>query len=474
MQTAIFMAGKNTLNDELAASMTSTSIGRLVAVAVALVCWSGEARSQVTETQVPFDSAGRVRVLTPLMVTRLGLTAPAWPVQGQFREARLFASSAGGLTLVVDKTTGAVDRYALPDSGTLLRYAVNSALVRTGAIVAEEPASVVAEPARPYFIKSQLGLAWGLYGPLLASLADDEQTSSAIMLLSVPASFFIVQGVSRGLDVTRTQADMSLDGAFRGWALGAGTLYLAAGDGPSYKTYALLGLGSAIGGSVYGFKRGRRLTDGEAASATTFSNFATLTSLGIMGMAGAYERQDNARGVVGVALASLLGGYALGPRYARQRSYAVTKGDVATLSLGATLGEMVAITALGNDNFENIDRVGGFGMLTAGMLGGAYVAHRVWVRPYDNTTGDAGMTSLGALAGGLFGAGIIVLTEADNFSTAMGVVTSGAIIGSVLGHRLANAPRAHAGRVSVGFSPTALGLAAARVPGKHAAITFRF
>ena len=34
------------------------------------------------ETSVPFDSAGRITVLTPTLVSRLRLAAPAWPVHG--------------------------------------------------------------------------------------------------------------------------------------------------------------------------------------------------------------------------------------------------------------------------------------------------------------------------------------------------------------------------------------------------------
>jgi len=453
--------------------MTSMNLThRLTAVGFALLCWTGMARAQVTETQVAFDSAGRVRVLTPAMVTRLGLVAPVWPVPTQFKEARLFVSSAGGMTLVVDRAVGALDRYALPDNGVALRTAVNSGLSRTGAIASEEPADVMAEPARPYFVKSQLGLAWGLYGPLLASLANDEKTSTAIVLMSVPTSFLIVHAISRNLDVTRTQADMSLDGAFRGWGVGAGTLFLLAGDKPDYKTYAIVGLGSALGGSVYGFKRGRRLTDGEAASAMTFSTLTTLTSLGLMGTAGVYDR-DNSRAVVGVALASLLGGYAIGPRYARQPGYSATKGDVAMLTLGATLGTMVSVTALGNEDLWDEHGHAAFGVLTAGIVGGAYAAHRLWVRPYENTTGDAVMTSLGALAGGLAGGGVVVLTE-PGFTGGMAIVTTGAILGSFAGHYIADAPRAVGRRVSLDLSPTALGLAMARVPGRHAAITVRF
>ena len=46
--------------------------------------------AQVTETPVPFDSAGRIVSINEPLANRLGLTPPAWPVTGAFVEAKLF------------------------------------------------------------------------------------------------------------------------------------------------------------------------------------------------------------------------------------------------------------------------------------------------------------------------------------------------------------------------------------------------
>ncbi|HEY0929008.1 MAG TPA: hypothetical protein VGE27_03730 [Gemmatimonas sp.] len=47
----------------------------------------------IIETVVPFDSAGRITTITRQLVSRLSLTAPAWPVTGAFREATRHCSA---------------------------------------------------------------------------------------------------------------------------------------------------------------------------------------------------------------------------------------------------------------------------------------------------------------------------------------------------------------------------------------------
>jgi hypothetical protein len=55
---------------------------RIIVVALAPLALSATvARGQVVETPVSFDSAGKVRAITPALVSRFALQSPAWPVQ---------------------------------------------------------------------------------------------------------------------------------------------------------------------------------------------------------------------------------------------------------------------------------------------------------------------------------------------------------------------------------------------------------
>jgi len=458
---------------------------RAVALAfVACLIIAVNAHAQVTETQVAFDSASKVRSLTPALVTRYQLAAPSWPVTGDFVEARLYALSTGGRVLAVERRSGTIERYPLDaEAASALGAAIDAALMRTGAAVTEAQPEVISEPARGAFVRNQMLLTWGLYGPLLSSLANDGKTQTALYLLATGGSYFLTTAVGKKMNVTRAQNHLATDGAFRGFGASAGLLYALAGDRPDGRTYRGIGLLGALGGATTGLLYGRRLTDSEAEAATTFSTFSALTAFGLAGTAGLLDDSTDARPIVGAAVASALAGYLVGPRYPRTARYHVTRGDVQLLTLGAILGVMTtSIPLVESDPSQEV----GFGLTTAGMLGGLAIADRVLVRPYDHSTSDATQIGLGALAGGLMGSALVVLTE-PNASGGMAMVTAGGIAGTVIGHRLTAPRRAGAsigtsdddrkggGRgASLELNPLGLMLGATHVSGYHELLRVRF
>lgn len=440
--------------------------------------------AQTTDLPVPFDTAGKVRTLTPPLVARLGLEPPVWPVQGDFVEARLFATSAGGHVIAVERRTGAFDRYPVTDSALVnLRYAVNSALVRSGAIVTEERAQLISEPAGGAFVRNQMGLAFGLYGPLIASaFRSNEKTAVATYLLATGASYFITTEISRKTAISRAQNNLATDGAVRGWGLASGLWYAAAGEGDE-QTYSVVGLAGALGGAFAGYKRGARLTDSEVESTTSFSNFGALTAFGLSGATGlAQHSHDDGRTVVGAVLGGGVLGYALGPLYPRRAKYTVTRGDIQMLSIGGILGAAAAFTPFANE--DNADSQAAAGAATMGFVAGIFAADRLISFPYDYTTSDAGQVSLGVGAGALMGAAVAILTEPPTEAT-VGLVTAGGILGAVAGHRFAQPARANSGAVRVGsadrfhgaaieINPAGVLLGASGVPGTHGMLRVRF
>ena len=83
---------------------------------IALPCGASAQTAPVVETVLPFDSAGRLTVITPSIASRLRLSPPAWPVSGSYQEARLYLSSRDGYILVVRLTDGAINRYGFTDA----------------------------------------------------------------------------------------------------------------------------------------------------------------------------------------------------------------------------------------------------------------------------------------------------------------------------------------------------------------------
>src|SRR4051794_2528430 len=84
---------------------------RLAISILCLTTTSAVARAQVVETPIPFDSARRVLAVTPAVADRFHLSGPAWTVQGEYREARLYSvDPGGGFVLVVQRLSGALER----------------------------------------------------------------------------------------------------------------------------------------------------------------------------------------------------------------------------------------------------------------------------------------------------------------------------------------------------------------------------
>lgn len=464
-------------------------IARLIALTVLLAAWR-DLRAQVIETPVPFDSAGSVRSVTPALAARLGLAPPAFPAAGGYVQARLYRVSTGGHVLVVERSDGTLERHILSEEQFAgLRARMEVAVASIGTRVGEDRPDVISEPARGAFLRNQMILAAGLYGPLLASLTQDAKTGTALYLISVGGSYFALNAISKTTPITRAQNDLATDGALRGASTAVGVLHVLSGDEMHENTYSAVALGGAIAGSALGYIRGRGLTDSEAHSAMKFSTFAAGTTLGLAGAVGLLDDGNAEQPVTAAVLAAGVTGYLLGPAYPRRARYTVTAGDVRLLPIGALLGVLAGATPFVESDAEEA----GFAVATAGGLAGLYLAERAWARPFDHGSGDVTQTWLGTIAGGLLGGSVAVLTEPSP-AAALGMVTGGAIIGALAGHALARparaaslrtgsrvgavradaARRAAAAPFSVDLNPAAVVTGLARVPGAHGMLTVRF
>ncbi len=239
--------------------------------------------AQVTETPIAFDTAGKVRTLTPALVQRFDLKPPSWPVFGDFREARLYTVSSGGRVLVVDRPTGAVERYPLSDDVvTSLQQAIDAAMTLQGRTVTEERADLISEPANRAFVRNQMVLTWLVYAPLLGVVADDGKAAASIYLLGTGASYFLTSAITRKKTVTRAQNHLASDGALRGLVGASGVYYAITGDDgesdccvdtdDTERTQAFVAFAGSLSGAIAGYHFGKGLTDSEAWSASAFSN----------------------------------------------------------------------------------------------------------------------------------------------------------------------------------------------------------
>ena len=406
----------------------------------------------IVETSVPFDSARRVTVITPTLVTRLGLIAPAWPVNGSFREARLYRIDGGAHVLVVQRLDSTVARFSLDAAAvSSLQRAISTGLVAQGRggdrLLGAGSGVVVSQPAGNLFVRNQTFLGLVAYGPATAALLSKSSAAAAAggYFLAAGTSFFVAANMVQGRVVTRAQAARAAHGGTRGALVGVGIAAIANADGgPGWGAPILAG---AIGGTIGGFHQARGLSDGEAASAGFFADLGALSVLGIGGSAGvfqgkkttvayagspqfgSYTQTDNSlrgpgKAVVGGAIGASILGYAFGPRYARRAAYNVTSGDVSVAFTGALLGGVAASSLIG-DGGNNTPR---YGVATAGVLAGAFLADRGLVRRADRTSADGTLVQLGALAGALIGGGIAAAAETET-QGALALGSAGGILG---------------------------------------------
>ena len=458
---------------------------RAAALALGL---AGAADAQVVETPVPFDSAGRITVITPPLAARLGLAPPTWVVGGDYREARLYAQPDGNFVLIAFRPSGALERYALtPPELDVLRAAITIAAGTARARAGADRSNVISEPAGFAFTRNQLILGLTVYGPAAAALLAESSGSAAAgsYFLVAGGTFFAAAQYARSHPVSRAQNALGTHGATRGALIGGGTATIF--DLETEGT-ALSALAGALGGTVFGLRAASGMTDGEAQASGFVADAAALTTFGVVGATDPDYRRE--KETIAAAIATGVAGYYVGTRYGGRRAYHVTDGDVLTLY---TTGALGALTGLAATVDASNDRAT-FGATTAGFLAGVFAGDRLLVRRYDHTAAEGRLFAVGATAGGLMGLGMALATEADDATAVTALVALGAMGGAGLttnimapdrdSGRLASAAPGggggYIGREStrraahVQLVPASLGLLALRRPGAHPLVSVTF
>jgi hypothetical protein len=450
---------------------------RLAAVGVLFLSVASQSQAQVVERPVPFDSAGRLFVMTPFIAERAALQAPWWPVSGDFIQARLYTVTDSSYILTVARRTGVVERYTLSIAD---RDAIR-------AIVSRLPPQVI-EPrndARNAFIRNQTLLGLLVYGPTFAGAVGDNGAGyTAAYLVVAGGSFFAASEISRRTFISRAQNDLSTNtgrnGALAGWA----TMYLIKATGRAQAAGAFIG---GVTGTALGLGFARKMTEADAVGAGFGADLGALIAWGTVEAIRGEEtcqfdpttgyrctRSGSDRAEVATILVSGLIGYPLGVLYPRNANYHVTPGDIQTLWTTAGIGFATAAAFLDPDRSSHRTIATA---LTAGGLLGVIAGDRFLVRRYDHSRTEAGRLYLGTVAGGLMGAGIGFLTDTNDPNTHLvfGAAAVGGLLGLIATERYVD-PSADAGprRFRVTFNPASIAALAARTPGNHSLINVRF
>jgi hypothetical protein len=449
------------------------------------------ANAQVRELPVPFDSAGRVSVITPPLAARLGLSTPIWPVNGDYLDARLYAleGTAGAPTfvLVVRRQREVLERYPLDaNQRRELALAVDrgNALARIAAGPDTAP-TLISEPVRGAYVVNQTVLGLILFGPAAAALVDDPAGSAAAYLAVAGGSFFVAANLSKTRPVSRAQNHLSWHSARRGALAADLILYSLAGRGTRTKAYDFAALAGGITGDVVGFELGKPMTDAEAHGTSHGSTVTAALTAGVLGVAGAFNG-DASRLTTGIIVGAGALGYPLGLKYVRNARYRVTDGDVGTLVTSEVLGVSAAATFLPNNSSDKVV----FSLLTGGFALGALAGDQWLVRPFDHTESEARLLQVGALAGGLVGGSLLALARASDSHVIFGTITAGGLFGVIITEGLIEprksgfgvgsdgpprgATHERSSRVDVRFSPESVLFAKMGLRGNHPILSLAF
>ena len=462
---------------------------RLATLVVALMLAARVVHAQVRERPVAFDSAGRITVITPPLAARLKLIAPAWPVSGDFLDARLYqvGDSAVSYVIVVRRQHDEVDRYPF-DSGRQAELAAAIARATMIARTTIQPDSLptfISEPVRGQFVASQTALGALLFGPAAAAMVGDAAAGTAAYLLVAGGMFFSSARLTQTTPVSRAQNHLAGHSAVRGAIAANLALFALSGEGGDEKGYAAATLLGGIAGDIAGFQIAKPMTDAEAHGTAHGSTVTALLTTGLLGTFGALNQERSARvSAVGIIGAGVLG-YPIGLRYVRGAPYRVTAGDIGAMLTGEVLGLGAAASFLPDSPSEEMV----FGALTAGYALGALAGDRFFVRPYDHTESDARLLGLGTAAGAVMGLAIPVLARSDNPQLIFATATIGGILGALLTENLIAPQRASAGmnqrerrsgslgrssRVAVRVSAEGALLAGAGLRGNHSIVALTF
>ena len=454
------------------------SFRRLATIGGLAVFATNEARAQVIERPVSFDSAGQVNIITPYIAERAALRAPWWPVSGDFTEARLYTVNDSTYVLTVGRRTGVVERYTIA--------AADRDAIR--AIVSRLPRDVITarNEARNSFIKNQTILGILVYGPAFAgAIADNGAGATAGYLVVAGGTFFAASEISRRTFISRAQSDLAFNmghnGALAGWA----TMYAIGATNRAQSAGAFVG---GLTGATLGLSVAHNMTEADAVGAAFGSDIGALIGWGTTEAIRGKEtctpspdpfsppvctRSLSNRTEVALVLASGIIGYPLGLLYPRNARYHVTAGDIGTLWGTALLGMATAGTFLG-DNSSG--RTVAASLTTGGVLG-IIAGDRFLVQRFDHSRTDGGRVVLGTVAGGLMGGGIASLTNTSNPDPhfVLGLAAAGGILGIIVTERYLDPPSdAGPPRFRVTFNPASIALLAARTPGNHSLLNVRF
>ena len=450
------------------------------------------AGAQAVEKPEPFDSAGKVSAVTPLMAAKLSLSPPAWRITGDYTAAHLFSIGDQGYVIVVERRDGALERYAITrEDREYLRAKTSTVLpglneqigaqlgkVNTGLTEARQ--EIVRAAINDEFVLHQGLLSVLVYGPSFAyAISDKTSGRVAAYILGAGGSFYAATQIARNQTISHPENLLATHAALHGAGIGLGLAHALGGNS---NVQGLAAFAGGVGGTAFALHLGPAVKESDVAGAAFGSDGALLVSYLLLRAGHDPVKNFPTKAEAGVLAGSALVGYPLGLAYARNAKYNVTAGDVGVLLTTGAVGGLAAGTvahAMTKTKSNDTHRHAVYTSAAAGFVLGAAAGDVALVRRFDHSGREAAVLAFGAGAGALMGAGAFTLVKPHrrNDEVAPYVI---ATFGAVAGLAVAEAfmpPSNDAGRqarANVRVNPLGLALAASRSPGQHSIVEITF
>jgi hypothetical protein len=306
-----------------------------------------------------------------------------------------------------------------------------SRATHTGTVAGDQVTDPESGRATLLTTSALVGLNYGWMVPLALDISD-EKAFVGLYLLTASASFVVPYLITRDDDITRGMSTLGGFGATLGVGHGALIYGTIAGEDGFDSDAGLRGmLGVMIGTSIvegalgYKWAKDTRMPAGNALAITSGSLYGAGFAFGANVLA--QSADGNFRVILGSLLAGSAAGALGGVVYADNRR--LSEGDASVVGFTGMVGTYVALAPLLVAEVDN-DRAIAGGLMAgaaAGLFAGDYL-----IRDVDYGRSEAGLVTLGTLAGGLLGAGGAFLATPDDADDAKWIV-SGSAAGAVGG-----------------------------------------
>jgi hypothetical protein len=283
------------------------------------------------------------------------------------------------------------------------------------------------DDGKPFFLYGMMANAAFLWGPMTIGLANphpDSSVGTGAYLLAAGGTFLVSYLYVQHKTISSAVADVAVSSAWWGAAHGV-ALEMAIHNTNLHDVRALWGsmLGMSLGETIAAtaLLTGSDITEGQAVAIEDGGALGTFWGIGTAALLNADRSSQAPRLFALSALAGTGIGWAGGALVADHRDYSA--GDSATIFDTLLIGTYAAAAPLAVFRVHEDEAI--IGTLMGGSALGALVGDRL-VDGRNVTYAQSGTLGLGALAGGLLGTGVVLVSSMHPSGRAL-------LIGSSLG-----------------------------------------